>query len=123
MGSITGNGDRTLSFSHDVVVERFRASKRSLWRPVDGVGSALSTAGGIHRFSLGAILGRNGYSQSVNAAVSYTVVLTKGAHIVPNEDAVAIQNAIEFGQKLVNVRFEESPALTSCNIQRWLPRT
>jgi len=42
-------------------------------------------------------------------APSYTVVLTKGAHIVPAEDAAAIQRAIEAGEKFVRVRFEDYP--------------
>lgn len=40
---------------------------------------------------------------------SYSIVLTKGAHIVPAEDAAAIQRAIEAGDKFVRVRFEDYP--------------
>lgn len=40
---------------------------------------------------------------------SFSVVLTKGAHIVPAEDAAAIRAAIEAGEKFVRVRFEDYP--------------
>lgn len=50
------------------------------------------------------------YAHTVSAhPPSYTVVLTKGAHIVPAEDAAAIQRAIEAGEKFVRVRFEDYP--------------
>jgi hypothetical protein len=42
-------------------------------------------------------------------APSYTLVLTKGAHIVSADDAQAICEAIEAGKKLVRVAFEEYP--------------
>lgn len=40
---------------------------------------------------------------------SYTVVLTKGVHIVPAADAQAIHEAVEAGKKWVRVRVEDFP--------------